>query len=60
MKKIAKTGTEMSNIRFPYLLCSTMERMEKTLSAWIEDQNQRYNVYYYYYYLIVGRKPFWA
>jgi hypothetical protein len=56
LKKIAKPGTEVSNIRFPYSLCSTMERMEKTLSGSIEDQNQRYNVYYYYYYyyLIVG------
>jgi hypothetical protein len=25
-----------------------MDSMEKTLSAWIKYQNQRYNVYYYF------------
>jgi hypothetical protein len=49
MKKFAKSGTEVRNIRFPYSVCSTVDRMEKTSSAWIDDQNQRYNYYCYYY-----------
>jgi hypothetical protein len=49
-EKIAESGTEVSNVRFPYSVCSTMDRIEETLSAWIEDQNQRYNYYYYYYF----------
>lgn len=35
IKKNTKSGTEVSNIRFPYSVCSTMDRMEKTLNIFI-------------------------
>jgi hypothetical protein len=38
VRKPAKLGTKVSNIRVSYSVCLTMERMENTC-AWIEEQN---------------------
>jgi DDE superfamily endonuclease./Tc5 transposase DNA-binding domain./CENP-B N-terminal DNA-binding domain. len=42
IKESAKSGTKVSAKRICYSRSSTMERMEKMLSIWIEDQNQRH------------------
>ena len=42
IKESAKSGTRASAKRICYSRSSTMERMEKMLSMWIEDQNQRH------------------
>jgi len=42
IKESAKSGTRASAKRICYSRSSTMERMEKMLSMWIDDQNQRH------------------
>jgi hypothetical protein len=42
IKESAKSGIRASAKRIFYSRSSTMERMEKKLSMWIEDQNQRH------------------
>jgi len=42
IKESAKSGTRASAKRICYSRSSTMECMEKMLSMWIEDQNQRH------------------
>jgi hypothetical protein len=42
IKASAKSGTNGCAKRTSYSRSSTMERMEKMLSAWIEDQNRRH------------------
>jgi hypothetical protein len=40
IKESAKSGTKVNAKRISYSRCSAMERMEKMLSMWIEDQNK--------------------
>jgi hypothetical protein len=42
IKGSAKLGTKVSAKRISYSTSSTMERTEKILSTWIEEQNQRH------------------
>lgn len=42
IKESGKTGTKLNVKRIPYSRISTMERTEKMLSTWVEDQNQHH------------------
>ena len=42
IEESAMSGTNVSAKTSTYSRISTMERMEKVLNAWIEDQNQRH------------------